>query len=486
MEQNAISQLLRKIRSLQRFSFATQCAIALGAAYAGWMLSRVLTERYDLSSPTFVLIIIGALLLFVVSRSLAGFYSTGDISNAHQIDRIYDLKERITTYVELRKNNHPFLKPLIQETTPKLSGVSIWKASRFYSGLTLPVSLLLFLILALLVVPYLPVPQETIAKKEDRKGIVARAKELDETLRKLEKKQPEGDLKKLLQDFRKETQKLQQPDVDKSKALKQLNAMQDKLRKMDEKHRQQLTKDLQNAWDQAKQGEGKNDSLTDSQKAEVEKLAKSFDRAMEGKNPSGGTEKENLKSEQFSAKDLQSMKEALKKFQDQKAASEQMRSQLQEALENAQKGVTSSSKERKFVTDSTLKDREVETGKGGVEDGPGTTNKDSGPSHFDTKKKGTGEYVEDRTKSKYEQLYEGQREKVGKDPLYLQTHWNENGDPSYTNVRNFGINKDPSLTGNAEGLSNQSDQESVVRKERVPPSYQEIVKKYFENSDQPK
>jgi hypothetical protein len=480
MEQNPISQLLLKIRTLQSFSFAVQFAIVSVAAYAGWIFSKVLIEQYDISSPLFVFVFIGALLLFVLSRSFARFYSANDHSNAQRLDRTYDLKERITTYVELRKKGHPFLKPLIQETTPKLSNVSIWKASQFYSGMTLPLTVLLFLLSGIVVVPYLPVPQETTAKKEDRKGIIAKAKELDEILRKLEKKQPQGDLKKLLQDFRREAQKLQQPGVDKSKALKQLNTMQDQLRKMDEKHRQQLARDLKNAWNQAKQGESKNDSLTESQKGEIEQLAKSFDQAMEGKNPSGGTEKENLKFEQFSAKDIQSMKEALKKFQEQKAASDQMRSQLQEALENTQQGVGSSSKERKYVTDSTLKDREVETGKGGVEDGPGTTNKDSGPSHFDTKKKGTGEYAEDRTKSKYEQLYDGQRENVGKDPLYLQNHWNENGDPSYTNIRNFGVNKDPSLTGNADGLNNQSDQETAVRKERVPPSYQEIVKKYFE------
>ncbi len=57
-----------------------------------------------------------------------------------------------------------------------------------------------------------------------------------------------------------------------------------------------------------------------------------------------------------------------------------------------------------MTTDSRIKDRDIEKGGGGVDDGPGTTNKDVGPQHFSTKKQGGGEYAEDKTKAEYEQL----------------------------------------------------------------------------------
>jgi hypothetical protein len=173
----------------------------------------------------------------------------------------------------------------------------------------------------------------------------------------------------------------------------------------------------------------------------------------------------------------------MKEYQQQKERATQMRSELQKGLEATRQGARAG--KEGFTTDSRLKDREVEKGKGGVEDGAGTTNKDSGPSHFDTTKKRQGEYMEDRTKAEYEQTYDGQREKdLGKDPLYLQNQWNDSGNPGYTRVRNFGLNKDPQLNGNAQPNAAQNKDESVIRKERVPPAYQKIVRDYFEKIEE--
>jgi hypothetical protein len=213
-----------------------------------------------------------------------------------------------------------------------------------------------------------------------------------------------------------------------------------------------------------------------------EALQKELKNALEGKEPKSGEQRNSLSGENLSTKDLESLKQALKEYQSKKSQSEQMRSELKQALEQARKG-TSSGKSR-YTTDSRLKDRDTETGKGGVEDGPGTTNKDSGPSRFDTTKKGKNEYVEDRTKSDYERLFRGQREEVGNDPLYLQNRWNESGNPEYSRVRSFGAEKDSVLQGNSPLAGNQNQNESDIRKERVPPSYQEIVKKYFESIEE--
>jgi hypothetical protein len=481
MEQNSISRLLRKVRTIQQLSLLAQCLMILAGADLGWRAAWLLTEHYSWHSPVPSLIPGGALVLWILARAIAKYRVTDDRANASIIDSLYGLKDRVSTYVELRKNGHPFLEPLIRESEAKMSHVSAWKASRFTSGMVGATVLLLFAASALMLIPYLPVPKAVIARKAERKAIAARAKELEETVHRLQQKPATPEMKKLQQEFKKVAQELQKPGIDRAQALKKLNTLEDQLRKLDAQNQQKLAKGLQDAWNEAKHGEAK-DSSPDSEKAEIDQLAKAFDRAMEGKESAGGHREENLRMEQFSAKDIQSMKEALKKFEEQKAQADQMQSQLEEALKKAQQGSSGAPKKSLFMTDSRLTDREVETGKGGVEDGPGTTNKDTGPSHFDTRKKDAkSESIEDRTRAEYEQIYSGQRENAGKDPVYLQNQWNENGDPGYTRVRNFGLNKDPLLNGTADGTVKRNDQESAVRKERVPPSYQEIVRKYFEN-----
>jgi hypothetical protein len=123
----------------------------------------------------------------------------------------------------------------------------------------------------------------------------------------------------------------------------------------------------------------------------------------------------------------------------------------------------------------------MEKKKGGVQDGPGTTNKDVGPQKFDTHKDGKSEYIEDRTKAKYEELYKGQRENVKTEPLFLDNKWNDDSDRRYVNIRTFGVNKDSNAGANGAAANGQDSQESAIRKERIPASYGKIVKQYFES-----
>jgi hypothetical protein len=441
---------------------------------------EALADQYSWSSSALAWITATAMSIALFVQAIARYSAANDRINARRVDEKYGLKDRLATYVELRQSSHPFLGPLIHECEQQIDSVSAWKSSRFLDHLIVPFIIVIATAISLVCIPLLPVSAGTLAKKEERKQVAQAAKELEKTVRKLEQKPSTPETKKLLQEFKQVAKELQKPDADRAKAMKRLNALQDQLKNLDQRNQEKLAKDLQNAWDHAQQNAGQN-NLSDAEKSELQELAKSFDQAMEGQEPLGGNHAENLKSENFSAKDIRALKEALKKFEAQKTQSAQMRSQLQEALQDAQKGSSGASQKNKFTTDSRLKDRDVDKSKGGVDDGPGTTNQDSGPSHFDTRKKNPGEYMEDRTRAKYDQLYDGQRENVGKDPLYLQNQWNPNGDPGYTNVRNFGVNKDPQLDQLANGLTKQSNNESVIRKERVPPSYQEIVKKYFEN-----
>jgi len=172
------------------------------------------------------------------------------------------------------------------------------------------------------------------------------------------------------------------------------------------------------------------------------------------------------------------MKKALKEYQGNKKSRDQQMAELQESLQNAQKGMTGG--KHKIVYNSQVDDRDIEKSRGGVNDGPGTTNKDMGPGHFDTKKDKKSEYAEDRTKAKYEQIYSGQREKVGKDPMFLGSKWDAEKS-RYVRVRTFGESNEPQILGGDASTAKQSEAESIVGKEKIPASYRDIILRYFES-----
>ena len=479
MEHSSISHLLIRVRRLQLFATMTECCLLILSAVIAWKATAIIGERY-LIDGRIILIVLAAAFAVFLAKSTVRYFSRNDLMNAMEIDRRFELKNRITTYVELRGSNHPFLSAIEKESAPKVSAIRASEAVRIRSEIS-PALLLLALITATwVIVPYLPVPESISARAEEQKQIAESARKMEKTLQKLiaeNKHKPE--IKKLLQEFQKVSQDLQRPDIRKPEALKKLNALQDKLKKMEEIEKRSALGELAKARDNAGKGQTGKENLTQEQQKEMQKLAKELDSVLKGQEPGKGRELQNMKMEQFSGKDMESMKKALEQYRQQTAQSEQMRSELRKSLETAQKG-TSSGKGR-YTKDSRIKDRDMEKGKGGVEDGPGTTNQDTGPSTFDTKKKGQGKYVEDRTKAEYERLFQGERQNAGKDPLFLENRWNQEGDPQFTNVRSFGVDKDAALTGSSGDSASQSQDESAVEKEKVPASYQKIVKEYFES-----
>ena len=215
-------------------------------------------------------------------------------------------------------------------------------------------------------------------------------------------------------------------------------------------------------------------------KQELEQLEKELKDSLENGQPlNEKLVKDAIQKGQFSKEQMQKMKKALEDFQRDRAESKRMLAEMQKALQNTQKGVASDKPNVTF--DSKLKDRDLEKSDGGVEDGPGTTNQDIGPHVFDTKKKKQGEYTQDRTKAGYENIYKGERQEAGKDPLFLENQWNDSVDPKYTNIRTFGQNSDPNVTVSNPGDVTQNTAESEIRKEKVPASFQKIVKEYFES-----
>jgi hypothetical protein len=480
MEQPTILRLLRTIRQLQLLSFAAQIVMILGTALLVWKLTGKIELQYLWSSPVVVSVATAAILLFLVSRSVAWIISRNHRTNAAEVDRMYGLKNRVATYIELKESTHPFLAPLIRETSSKLDSVSALRSSGAAHGILVPAATLLVVALALLTLPYLPVPQEIASRKQEQKRIAETGKELEQFARRLEqRKTATPELKQLTNQLKELSRQLQKPAIDKADALKKLNQLQEKLNQIDTNNRQRLAEDLKKSWQDAAKADGDKPGPSADQKTAMEQLAREFEGALEGKEPSKGIETQKVNQGEFSKQDVEKLKEALKKYQEQKSQAEKMRAEMQQALDKTRKTTTAG--KNSYITDSRLKDRDVEKGKGGIEDGPGTTNQDTGPSRFSTKKKEKSEYVEDRTKSEYERKYQGERTDAGKEPVFLESHWDENGDPQYTRVRNFGKQNDPgNQPGDGRNVAKQNQDESAVRKERIPASHQQIVKEYFE------
>jgi len=252
MEQHKIFRLLRKIRFLQLLSFTAQCGALAGTGYLVWKLAQEVEQQYLWSSPLLLSLVAGSLLLFSFSRSLAWIVSRKDHTNALDVDRIYGLKDRLTTYIELKDSNHPFLPALIRETAAQIDSVSALRSSRAKSSMVLPAALFILVASALLTLPYLPVPETIIARKQEQKRIAEKGKELETLVRRLEKQSKQlPEFKGLSNEFKQLSQQLQKPDFDKADALKKLNELQENQNRVHSATGQKLVEQLKNAWQEA-------------------------------------------------------------------------------------------------------------------------------------------------------------------------------------------------------------------------------------------
>jgi len=453
-----------------------QCVTPLAAGWTIWKLSIQIEEKYLFHQPVAIpLVVVGAILL-LLSRSVVLYLLENKHRMARRLDRTYLLQDRLTTYVELRDSAHPFLAPLAGETENRITGIPAWRAAQMQRGLAPPIVFLLLTLFAIAVLPYLPVPQTVIAVKQQRKQIQQQAKVLVQEIAKLEKeniKQPE--LKKLLEQSRKTAKELEKPDTDPVEALKRLNALQEKSKSTNQELQKSLTEKLKRDLSETAIGKQAKD-LADAER--ILEMAREFQQGLE-KDFHGKEIEGSGKQGQLSQKEINQMKQALKKYDAEKAQSEKTLAQLQRSLENAKDKI--GSQKEAYVTDSRLRERDLERGKAGVNDGPGTTNLDVGPQSFDTSKKTPGTSMEDRTKAEYEKSYKGEREKAASDPLYLNSRWNDAGNPGYTRIRTFGLESSKESRNISSQPVSQDSDETQIQKEKVPASYRKIVKQYFES-----
>lgn len=475
-----VDRLLNELQRIRLLALVIHLILILAGGWLSWQLFLAVREKFLIEGSVMWSLATGAILLVLITRSLAIFRSNNQIENARRLDAEYHLRDRISTYVELRNSGHPFLNALKHDTERNLAGVSIIRVSQITNGATAPLVWSILLLLSIVCLPYLPVPDSVAAKKAEQSQIQRQARILERMVRNIQKDSPKlPELQKALQEIDKLSKNLQKIGIDKGEALKNLNAMQEQLQIVQRNLQQSLRKaaakkaqkELSNG---SKEGAGK------VEQQQLEQLAKEWEKSLGSGNSKEGSQiKEAMQTGQFSKKQIERMKKAREEYQRDQKESEKILAQMQQALKNTQKGIAA--QKRKVTLDSRLSERDMEKSKGGVEDGPGTTNLDIGPHTFDTKKKGKSEYTEDRTKAEFDSIYKGQREEVGKDPLYLQNQWTDNLDPKYTSIRSFGLNSDPKVTRSNAGTASQSAEESEIRKEKIPASFQEIVKDYFES-----
>ena len=481
MKSPAIEHLLS---SLGRWRFGRLLLQISLLAAGSFLFSRIalsLAERYGLDVRWILLPLIGPVVLVLAARAILNFRSNTRARLARELDDSYLLKDRLSTYVQLKNSEHPFLEPIIHETEAHIQGLSVLRCASFLDGTKAPLCFAILPALALVALPFLPASQSVADRIDQHHRIVQEAKKLQTEAKKLESN-PDPDLKKLAGELDQLAKELEKPTTPAAEALKKMNAMQDRLedaqKQADKSKRDALTEELNKL---AKEGK-KSGDLSDDQKKQIQEAAKELEKMLADKDFQSGKEMQQaLKDGKLSREQMEKMKKSIEDYKSRQEETEKRMAELQKSLESAKK--STSAGKHQVVYNSKLDDRKVETGKSGVDDGPGTTNKDVGPQKFDTHKQGKGEYAEDKTKAEYEQIYKGQREKAGSDPLFLNGQWDpENA--RYTKIRTFGLNSDTETSGGVQENVLQNDAESVIHKEKVPASYRNLVKKYFESIQQ--
>jgi hypothetical protein len=474
-----LDNLLTRIRKLRLMRLGLQILLLVISAILIFELNRKVAEKYLFYHPVLIFVLSAGVILLLSVLSLRLFLRDNERTLAGELDHDYKFKDRLNTYLELRDTSHPFLAALIHESETHLPHVQYMRSVRLQQGSAAPLMLTAILTIALATFSYWPISATTAARAEQHRQIKQSSQKFAKELQKIQKSSnTTPEIKKLTQDFLKAVEHMNKPDMDAAKALQKMNEMNQELKNLNQQLEKQeknaLAKNLKSMKDSDKNGKaGKN------QDDQLEKEGAELNEALEKEALQGGEElQQQMENGKLSRQDLEKMKKALQKYQENKKSRDQQMAELQESLDNAQKGMTGG--KHKVIYNSQVKDRDVEKSKGGVEDGPGTTNKDMGPQHFDTKKQGPANYAEDRTKAKYEQIYSGQREKVGKDPMFLGSKWDAEKS-RYVRVRTFGESNEPQILGGNGSTAQQSEAESIVGKEKIPASYRDIILRYFES-----
>jgi hypothetical protein len=470
--------MLLKMLRFRSYAFLLQTGLIVLGLYLTWRLSAAIQSRYLIQAQVVASFLLLPVWFLVWIYSYRIYRGKNERRLAFQFDQQHGLKERLIAYVELRGTDHPFLGALTDELDKNLPEISFFRAGNPWEGTYFPIVMVFLVALSVVTVPYWPVPPAVEAKRQQQLQIVQQAKILSQQAAILQKKYPQDRaLQQLLKEFEKVARNLRNPSVDRREALKNLNALQEKWSKAHSNQskfqQEQLAKELRSMG----ASDRKNPSVPKQITQAESELSTEFQQALEGQGKEAQEITEAIRSGRVKPKDLEKFKKALEKYKNEKIESERKLAELEKSLKNAREGIVSGN--RKVVSDSRMTERDVQKSKGGVEDGPGTTNLDIGPHHFDTQKKGKDQYMEDRTKADYEKIYKGQREAAGSEPVFLNSQWGEK--TRYTRVRTLGLDSASQETTTSSGVGTQKQNESALQKEKIPAAYRKMVQKYFQS-----
>lgn len=475
-------RLLKSVRRMRNLILLFQCMLILLSGLMFWKGLLSLEEKYliSLTLPGLILLL-PAVLLLLIQSFLVYRRESSRLRISARIDQRFDLKNRFSTYIEFREKDHPFFPALANDLETHLTNTTTVRATDFRSGMAGPGILLLMLILIVSVVPFLPVPASVVQKKQEKEQVARAtekfAKEI-QSFQKAELNHPK--MKTLLDSFERSAKELQKPETDRTTALKNFNALQQKLEKTRSHILDTSEKEFSKKIGKMANTKPGNVAGPAIDPREAARLAEELTEALNQKDPIGQEIADAIRRGRLSREEAEKLKKSLEEYKAERSMSERKLAELQEKLENSRKGVVSGKGEVTY--DSTLKDRDIQKSKSGVEDGPGTTNLDVGPQHFDTKKEKKGKYVEDRTEAKYEKLYKGQRENAAADPVFVNSQWGEKS--KYSRVRTFGLESEASRQGGSTLIDGQDEEESAISKENIPASYREMVKQYLDSIQQ--
>ena len=481
MKAKTIDELLVRISRL-RIICLVLTILMLGFSAILIRKAALLTaDRYLPAQGILLAILLSAALLFLVTWTIVRYRYHTVRKIAMQLDSRYQLKDRLSTYMEIRDQDHPFLKALTHDLEQHLGAIRIWHRTEVQRLIGGPSVFLCLMILACITIPLLPVPSSIQSRQQDLRQVHQAAKQLESDINKLTKEKEESaELKKFLQQALQEAKKLQEPNIDKADALARLNALKNQLNQLSGKMGDAKQQDLAAMAQQLKEDASKTAASNPDAAKAMDEMAKQIEQSLAQRDSNFRSGKEGSTSQKsFSMNDPDKWKKALEDYKKQSADRDKRLAEMQRSLDNAKKCMAGGS--HQIVKDSRIPDREIEKGGASVDDGPGTTNQDVGPHHFDTKKKGGQSYAEDRTKSDYERIYKGERTRAESDPLFLNSHWNDESEARTENTRGLGLPSPAQVDGHSYGLTVQDQNETEIRKERVPASYRNLVNSYLES-----
>ena len=389
MNAATIDELLVRISRLRTVCLSLAILMLALSAILVRKAALLTADRYLPSNGIILAILLSAVLLFLTTWTIVRYrlYTVRKI--ALQLDARYQLKDRLSTYMEIRGQDHPFLNALTHDLEQHLGAIRLWDRVQIQRWIGGPLVFLCLMILACVAIPLLPVPASIQSHQQELRQIHQAAKQLESDINKLaNEKEQSPELKQFLQQALREAKKLQEPNIDKADALARLNALKTQLNQLSGKMSQAKQQDLAAMAQQLKEDASKiGASDPDAAKA-MDEMARQIEQSLaqgDSNFRSGKANPSSQKSSSSSTSDPDKWKKALEDYKKQSADRERRLAEMQRSLDNAKKNMTSGT--HQIVTDSHIPDREIEKGHAGVDDGPGTTNQDVGPNHFDTKKK---------------------------------------------------------------------------------------------------